>query len=80
MKHYLSQRVLEPKFPSIDALQIQSPPEFQKVFIGHVIGCMFQTLVHKCKSMLLKVYSRSKVPITYYVAINWDKGHAWGLV
>jgi hypothetical protein len=79
MKHYLSQHVLEPKFPSTDALQIQSLLEFQKVFMGHVIGCMFQTLVHKFKSMLLKAYTRSKVPITYYVTINWDEAHGWGL-
>ncbi len=80
MKHYLSQHMLEPKFPSTNALQIQSLPNFQKVLMGHAIGCMFQTLVHKFKNMLLKAYNGSKVPITYYVTINWDKTHGWDLV
>ncbi len=75
MNHYLSKHVLKPKFPSIEALQIQSFPEFQKVLMGNAIECMFQTFVHKFKSMLLKAYSRSKVPITYYVIVNWDETH-----
>ncbi len=75
MKHYLSQHVLEPKFPFTDALQIQSFPKFQNVLMGHAIGFMFQTLVHKFKSMLLEAYGRSKVPITHYVILNWDEAH-----
>jgi hypothetical protein len=65
--------------PNFDALQIQSLPKFQKVLMRYVIGCMFQTLVRKFKGMLLKAYDRSKVLITYYVIVNWNGAHGWGL-
>jgi hypothetical protein len=70
---------LNPNFHLLMLCKFNPSQNFKKSSWVMQIGCMFQTLVHKFKSMLLKAYTRSKVPITYYVTINWDEAHGWGL-